>query len=317
MKNNLLQLCVKYIIFISSIVLMLLPLATKVHDYKSKYEPRRSLVNRVDMKGYLYALIGDSVFCSYYVNNDIDTIWKKFESITGHKMYPGALDGSKNSDLVNAAKYISKKMPAYSTVFINIHPLKFILMDQDRKNNYGRQFADLFQEHDFAIYKYLNYLDVNYMDYIQKSLHNTKYELDTKVHYNRVWNIDGDFANKRYLAFLAEKHRPVVSDENLKILSEINQILRENKINAIFILTPLNKDQIYTYSGIPQADNLYFKLNEIHDTTRKYLSKINALSIDLFESMPADCFADLIHTNACGDEIIAKHLADYKSKPLK
>jgi len=45
--------------------------------------------------------------------------------------------------------------------------------------------------------------------------------------------------------------------------------------------------------------------------------EINVSYTDLFEAVPDSCFADLLHTNACGNEIIARSLADYVSREVK
>jgi hypothetical protein len=313
MKHNLSTLSIKLILFVISVILLLLPFAIKVHEYEEKYEPRSSLLNISDMHGYQFALIGDSAFSSNYVNDDSDTIWNKFESFSGVKMFPGALDGARKGDIVNAAKYIAQKLPANSTVFIDIIPTRFIVSEQSARNNYDLQFTDLFQEDKFIIYKYLHYLDVKCLTYVPKLLSGKKSGLNDRFSYNRQWNIDEDFAKNRYMAVLQQTAQ-FASYENMQILNELSGILGIKKINAVFVLTPLNKQEIYMYSEVAKADQYYCRLKEIHDLTLKHLLNISALTIDLFEKVPANCFSDLMHTNACGDEIIAKTLADYSLK---
>lgn len=295
-----------------SIVLILLPLATKAHECQSEHDPRRSLINRDDIINNKFALIGDSVFCSYYVNNDRDAIWNKFESITGCKIFPGALDGAKKGDLVNAAKYISVEMPANSTIFIDIIPTRCVSDESDVKNNYDQQFASLFQKEDSIFYSHVRYLDVNYLDFMARFLSKRKSDLDVKEQYNRRWNINGDFALNRYKGFENTKIN-TTSIDNMKFISDINEIVSKKKIREVFVLTPLNKKEIFTYSDKNDADRIYEKLNKLHSETLKYLHSMNAPYIDLFNAVPDGCFADLVHTNACGDEIIAKALADYAS----
>lgn len=306
MRNKISLLCIKVLTLIATITILLLPFAVYIHDFQKRCEPRSSLLNRNNLENYSFALIGDSAFCSYYVSNYSGTIWKRFESITGEKCFPGALDGAQKGDIVNAAKYISQKLPANSTVFVDIIPTRFMASDRIERDNYKYQFANLFREEDFVVYKYFNYFDLDYPAYMRKYLTHKKNDLHS-THYNRVWNIDGDFAKNRF--DLLNSLIKVTSAKDMHWLEEIASLLRNKKINVVFIMTPINKKQIYAYSDKQKADQMYFGFKEIHDKTKAYLNRINAPNIDLFESVPENCFADLMHTNACGDEIIAQKMA--------
>jgi hypothetical protein len=92
------------------LALILLPWSILIHGVQEKSEPQSSLLHRINTRGYSFASIGDSIFCSYYVNNDNDTIWNKFYLITGKKCFPGSLDGATIGDIVDAAKYISYRL---------------------------------------------------------------------------------------------------------------------------------------------------------------------------------------------------------------
>ena len=313
MKPSLSILGLKLILFVLSVILLLVPCAIKIHEYEKNFEPRSSLLNRADMQGYQFYLIGDSAFSSNYVNDDNDTIWNKFETISGFKMFPGALDGARKGDLVNAAKYIVQKLPEHATVFIDIIPTRFISSDQSSRNNYDVQFAELFQEEKFILYKYLNYLNVKYLTCVPKILRRKKPGPNDSFSYNRQWNIDGDFAKDRYMAVL-QQTAGFVSYENMQVLNEITELFDTKKIKVIFVLSPVNKQEIYTYSEASRADHYYRRLKEIHNMTLQHLNTINATTIDLFEAVPSNCFSDLMHTNACGDEIIARALANYSLK---
>lgn len=309
--------CIKAILFISSLALLLLPLAVKIHDYEKKYKPRSAIFNK-DIDGYSYALVGDSLFCSYYVNDDSDAIWNKFESFTGKKMFPGAIDSVANPDFVAIAEYIAYKMPAHSTVFIDILPTRFITHGRFEKGNYEYEFAELWKKEKFVIYKYLRYWDLDYGKYVCDFIDGKKTDRSHGASYNRIWNIDGDFAKRRYKALntaminKADTEIPL-HNENY-YLAEINRVFHEKKIYAIFVLMPLNKKEIYTYSEKTQANRIYYEIEECYKQTKVYLKEISAEYIDLMDAVPENCFADLFHTNACGDEIIAKALADYVSR---
>jgi hypothetical protein len=323
-RKNLPSLCIKAVLFIFSIAFLLLPFALQIHDFQAKNEPRSSIFTTVDMSGYPFALLGGSAFCSYYVNSDNDSIWKKFESFTGQKCFPGALNGANQADLISAAKCMTYKMPANSTVFIDILPSRFATHARFEKGNHESEFADVLKKEKFAILKYFGYLNLNYLRYLERISRGNKTDRDSYIYYNRIWNVDGDFAKERFSLFVdgfgkvgSDQLSKIESEEIKPFFDEINSIFCKTKISVVFVLMPLNKTQIYTYSDHKQADLIYFELKDINNKIKTYLEKINASYIDLFEAVPDSCFADLVHTNVCGDEIIARSLADYVSRERK
>ena len=69
-------------------------------------------------------------------------------------------------------------------------------------------------------------------------------------------------------------------------------------------------------SAAPVAANMCSLLDEMRELTQAYLTGIGASCIDLFDACPAEGFADVLHTNARGDEVIARALAAYVGKAL-
>lgn len=302
----------KLCIFVSLLSLILLPYANKIHEIQNKYEPRSSILNYPDAEKYSFALIGDSEFCSYFVDDDKDAIWKRFESMTGKECFPGALDAATLGDMINATRYLSHSMPANSTVFINLIPTKFISKERNRASYYGRKFGHLLREQNLNIYyhKYLKYMYHDYFKYSERLLYDIKTDRNGNRDYNRKWDVDGDLAIDRY-----EKFKAISIDYDPNdiagYIDEIKGILDVKNIRGVFVITPLNVKQIFTYSDRQEAGRIYSKLNELHEETKKALNDNRASYIDLYDSVPSHCFADLVHTNACGDEIIARSLADY------
>ena len=207
--------------FVLPVALLFFLFAVRIHDFQARYEPRTAILHIDDMTGYSYAIIGDSSFCSYFVNKEDDTIWKKFETFTGRKCFPGALDNISNGDFVNIARYIAYKIPAHSTVFIDIEMVRFITHDRFEKNHYDCQFADLFKKEKYLIYRYFNYLNQDYLVYAPKLMKGDKSDRDPSVHYDRTWNVDGDFAKDRYRNFISSSDK-IASGENISFLKEID-----------------------------------------------------------------------------------------------
>jgi hypothetical protein len=308
MHKGLSSICLKSTLLALSLLLVMGPVARLIHDFQLKNEPRMSILNGVDATRFHYALIGDSVFCSNYVTDEKDSLWKKFETVTGQPMFPGALSGSGGSDLVNSARYLSTRLPAGSKVFVDLNPLRFLLLDRNRVYNHEQEFADLQRGERWPLYRYYRYLNVNYLSYLPRFVKRNKRELDIKENFDRRWNVDGDYARRRYLAILHQEHQ-MPSEDDLQITDTIRGIFAGKGIDTVFVLTPLNKKMLYAYSDAAAADALYGQIVAIKRQTRDHLRQIAAPVVDVFESVPADCFADLVHTNACGDDLIARSLA--------
>ncbi len=309
MQKSFLGFCARGSLLIACIIFSLLPFALYIHEFQKKYEPRTSIFHNGNIGAYPFILMGDSVFCSNLVSDDRDAIWARFESYTGKKCFPGALTSAEDGDLSAIARYIANKATAGSTVFIDLSLTRVALDKRSEKSNYGRQITDLSLEQKFPSYKYFHYLDLSYLDYVPRSLRSYKVDRAISECYNRVWNVDGDYARIRYN--LLVKKLMASSTENMDIVREIYGIFESKKINAVFVLTPLNKKEIFVYSDKIQADLIYSKLNGVHDRTKSYLDSMKVPYIDLYAAVPEDDFGDLMHTNARGDEIIARALAKY------
>ena len=300
-------------------MLLLILLAVRIHEFQVKYEPRTSLFRKVDLTGYSFALVGDSTLCSLHVNNDKDSIWNKFESITKKKCFPGAVSGITNVDFINAARRIAMKMPAYSTVFIDVLPHRFIMNRRSEKGKYDAQFADVLKQEQSVIWNWLYYLKLDYVTELKHILRGKKTDRDGD-NYNRVWNIDGNVAREKYEAFIRGFNKGLAPVDDLIVeevkpfINEISSIFLGAKIKPVFIIMPLNKTEIYSYSDKIQADIIYNTLKEIKVRIEMHLGDRNLLYMDLFEAVPDKCFADLLHTNTCGDEILVKNLADFSIK---
>ena len=104
------------------------------------------------------------------------------------------------------------------------------------------------------------------------------------------------------------------SEEDMSLLGQIKEVFTTKKSEVVFVLTPVNRELIYAYSEFSQAEAVYGQLKKANGRALRYLNRIDAPVINLFDAVPAVCFADLTHTNACGDEIIARSLAAYLDK---
>lgn len=310
MTQNLLLLICKLVLLGCLVVLLLLPLAMAIHDHREKYETRSSLLYRRDLADYSFALLGDSVFNSRYVDNDSDTIWNKFTSFTGIKCFPGSLYAATLADLVNAAKYLALKMPHGSTVFIDLMPLKFLGTEENHSGLFGSMLSDRLLEEKYPLYRVYTYLNLDYLKYFSDRFHGET-EMNRSVYRNRTWNIDGAPPEMEHFRKNFVRNYKGALLRDMQPLREIDNVLKEKGLHPVFVVTPINKEMMESSPDRRGAAAIYEKVLAARGATRRYLDSMNAVYLDLFDAVPATCFSDLVHTNACGDEIIARALARY------
>ena len=320
MNKSLPALCAKTAFFAGSFFLLLWPLARTVHQYEIQYEPREALFHDGSIGRYPFVLMGSSVFCSVHVDDDRETIWNKFGSFTGQKCFPGALSGARDGDFLGMARYIADNARKDATVFIDITPVYLATYGKAkyRADSYPDEIGDLLAEKSVPGQRLYNYMNLDYLDHVRRLLRRDKKTGESQFHdrsYNIVWNGKSDFARNRYELLLPDITGPSV--ENMDVFQKIHAIFRAKNINAVYVLTPLNKKVLYAFSPKKEADFLRVKLDRLHDRAKLFLDRRKIPYIDLFCAVPDSGFADLVHTNASGDEVIARALAEYASNGPK
>jgi hypothetical protein len=289
-------------------------------------DPRKRILWDGHYDGSKVVMIGDSEFCSFYVDSSDKTIWSRTQSKINEKVFPGALDGCKSADLLNQGRIISSLWPKNTTVFIDIIPSRFIssLLPEPVEGNYEyvfRRHMVLSNSNDNKI-KYLKNKIINYIGetsfflynetalktFVDGLQHQTIYYKEG-LHFNRIWYNEKDgLAYDRFRKF----ENNIVQSKgfgSFDWVTKLDSEFRSKGIRAVFVLTPLNKDLIRKYAQPGSGDAMIRYFNQAHNEIFKYTSKNKLSTIDLYNAADKDSFADMLHTNEQGDEIIANALA--------
>lgn len=313
MDPRLFRFAVRGCLFCLALGVLVVPAAVGIRTFQRRHEPRTALLNGVDPGAYTVALLGDSAFCSFYVNNEADALWSQLETLTGQACFPGALNGAKGGDFLDAAEVLARRLPAASVVFIDIVPTRLMWNAGSHGRNYA--LSAVLTERASGLQACFDDLRVDYLKYAILFLKKDRQKIERKGGYERVWDRDGDFARDRYQMMLSwacwsdpEGVRRKAA-ENIGFLGELDRVFRGRGIRAVFVLTPLNRQQIRTYSSELVAGNVCSLLDGMREMTKAYLRDIGASCIDLFDACPPEGFADVLHTNAVGDAVIARALA--------
>lgn len=289
-------------------------------------DPRKRLLWGGYYDGSKFVMLGDSEFCSYYVDSPEKTIWSRTQSKINEKVFLGALDGSKPADILTQGRIISTLWPNNSTVFINIIPSRFLCssLPEPDDGNY---------DYTFGRHMVVNDFNDNYIKHIKNTIsycvgkasfffynetalktfvdgiQNRPVYYKEGVHYNRIWYKEKDgFAYNRFQKF----ENNIVLSKGFKSFDWINKLnieLGKKRIKAVFVLTPLNAELIRKYARPDSANTLIGHFDQAHNEVRKYLLKNKLSIIDLYDAAGKDDFADMLHTNEQGDEIIANALS--------
>lgn len=314
------------VIILTCFILMISgELFARFTPWQKYMDPRqRILWDNIDAK---YVLLGDSVFCSYYVNSPDRTIWGRVKYHSGHNMFPASLNGAKTDDILNATKILSRSLQTDSIVFIDIIPTRFTYTNlvEPVVGNYNyslrRLTNDLSDTKNTLMYLKNNadyYLaKISFLFRNKEALKNLITGIDTPPkyyntdpHYNRVWNKDGDFAAKRFETF----RQNAIYYKGLKPFAWtliLHKQLSERGIKAVFVLTPLNKDLIHTLTSKTNDSELVTFLDKSHSEFSNFMAKNGMHSIDLYNSANSNEFADMIHTNEQGDDRIALSIVNW------
>lgn len=301
------------LIFVASILML-----ERILEAREK-NPREAILWPQDLSTFRTALLGDSVFCSYYVDREEETLWRQLEVLTGTPCFPGALDGARHDDFLGASRYLAGQLQPGSVVFIDIIPTRFITSEQidNTGGNYANAFARLNLtgeawetrvEHQMnRLYLYRNPDSLKKL--FRSMLRPVPPFFGNDLHRNRRWDDpDDQFAANRFKIF-----RQIVSGKHeirgFDLLSEIQKIFRPSGITPVFVLTPLNSAEIELLAPAPEAEHIRVLLANLHRQALSVLRENEAEYLDMFDQLQGEDFADLVHTNTSGDRKVATALA--------
>ncbi len=290
-----------------------------------KQTHKKQLFYADDFRDYQAILLGDSVFTSCYTDTENQSLWIKIADYTGLRTFPGALDAAKICDIRAAATYLADKILPNTLIIIDITPLQsFHANDRKFENN----FFHLIGYHSATIssveaawnyifhpilsplpfYRNFDLAEITLKDITKKNkLNNAPY------FYNRKWDLgDTDFAQKRYTDFWVAFDPKSYTSAKTEHLSQLVETLAPKTNRILFVFTPLNRELIHTFSKPAAAEALISTLERNKDNIEQFLQTHNLAYIDTFDSVPSEGFADLIHTNALGDDIMARKIAGHR-----
>lgn len=287
-------------------------------DYQ---DPRARLLWDGDYDGSPIVLIGDSEFSSYYVDSPAQTLWARLEAMRRVRVFPAALNGAKPDDMLAVARHVARAWPASTVVYADVPPTRFVVtrVEEPPLGNYPDALmrrhgippagAGPLQQLEAAVYRTAvrPFFLVRNREFLGNIVDRPEH-FGRYAHHHRVWSADERFARDRFTMF----ERNAVLDARPRPfdwLAELSAILSAANLRPTLVFTPPNEALIDAYATEPAR--LKEHLRQIQEAAIRYAREHGVDLIDLTGAIPSECFADLVHTNVCGDDIIARRMADH------
>jgi hypothetical protein len=313
----------KGILFVVSLAILLLgieALLTSTTSWRRFEDPHERILWDGAYDGTRIVLLGGSEFASIYVRSQSDRLWARLEAYSGEPVFPGALNGARLPDVVAAAVHVSQEWPPGTTVFISLAPTRFVASraEEPAVGNYAHVY---FRQYgiDGTSDRPLRRLggQVNrrllrpfYASRTRSVLSNL---IDRPGHpgwmRHRVWR-DERVAKERFELF----ERSVIMGTQPHRLESLERVLRpleEAGLRPVCVLTPLNEELVRTFASVHPPSEILQHLRRTAAAVKLHLSERRRAVIDLTDVVPSSCFFDLVHLNTCGDDLMAKRLAEW------
>ena len=296
--------------------------------WRSSQDPRERILWDSEFDGSPVVLIGDSEFCSWYVDSPQETLWARLSARSGKRVFPAVLNAAAPKDILLIAERVAALWPPGTTAFIGIIPTRIFVPHKTSLPSatyYGAQFRLLVNHHyadegwlqrvegrlilDLARRSFLIGNQKWILRYLKARLKGGPEPLPADAR-NRTWNIDGGFALNRFRSLESTLAAGSVNHVvPLSWVRSLEEVLSDRGIRPVFVLLPLNAALIRQYSDEKVATEQV--LRSSHDYLVRELLASGFSFVDLFRELDSSSFADLLHTNSRGDDAIAAALSHW------
>ncbi|MBZ5588969.1 MAG: hypothetical protein LAO05_10445 [Acidobacteriia bacterium] len=289
-------------------------------------DPRRRLLWEEDLSRWRIFLLGDSAFCSNFVDRPEETLWARLSKLQNEEVFPGALNGATEEQVIEQARLLTRAGSIGSrVVFLDVVATKFLRFGQPLEGSnavydkaLARRFAgklrlpcSLDEVEAWLLYNctkpffLLRCRDATEA-LVKAAGHRPRYFHDG-ANRDRVWRDGSGFARERFERFLESRNNSRTAP-TLDWVLRACAVLRGAGIRPVVVIYPLNRALIQDYLGTVDGEKLYGQFARARQAEMAKLRGRGIDTVDLLDRVPSEGFADLVHTNVRGDEIVAQEL---------
>ena len=282
-------------------------------------------------------LLGDSAFCSYYVEREEDTLWARLSTLTGKAVFPGALDGARGPDILMAAEVVAGSWPPGTAVVIELAPTKLLPLAEspaerlaEREGNYkrwlDRRIARRAGEAPLqSVERWLRFhaaspfLAVRHPELLESLARRALGALrPTRRVPSRhaVWTDKREAVGGKLDQLLAKVRWGGKRPDAAWLIAAV-QVLRAAKLRPLVFVGPFNHDLVGQVAGGETAEQLRVLLAAGRADLADRLAAAGAPLVQMPADPPTECFSDFVHPNTCGEEAVARYLADRLRDPIE
>ena len=315
----------KGVVFAVSLAAILLGaeiLLTSMTSWRRYEDPRARILWEGAFDGTRLVLLGGSEFASLYVDSLSERLCVRLEAYSGQAVFPGALNGARLPDVLAAAIQVSREWPAGTTVVISLAPTGFVESRAEEPAD-GNFSAVYFRRYgiDTANDGYLHRLRGQIQRWVLRPFiaDRTRSALANLVDRprppgwmrRRSWLEERAGVPKMRFEFFERNLVMGGPPRSFESLGRIQHQLEIAGMRSVFVLTPLNESLVRSFASVHAAAAILHRIRGTVAAVKTYLEARHALVIDLTDGFPAECFFDLVHLNTCGDDLMAKRLAEW------
>lgn len=288
-------------------------------------DPRERILWDRNMRDARVVLVGDSLFCSYYVDGPEQTLWTRLSEGLHVAVFPAGLSGATPADLLLVANRVVAHVRPGAVVLVDLHPIHVFSPGaiDTRESRYAAWFrelddagqtlplpgdlrpASLLTERSFVLGNH-----ERLHRYLSGTLQPASAYYKTRWHRDRRWDDDADgYARQRFenmqAAFSNGKRNPRLT--SFDWVRRLDATFKRAGLQPVFVLTPLNQPMMALYAGGDRSFPAMLAASRAYLLEQLRASGITY--VDLYSALGPDLFADLIHPNARGDDRMAAILA--------
>jgi hypothetical protein len=290
-------------------------------------DPRRRLLWEEDLSRWRVFLLGDSVFCSDFVDRPEEAVWARMSVLLNEDVFAGALNGATEEHIVEEARLVARAKGTQGGVgFLDVVAMRFVVSSEHVGGNTAAFDKALARRYAGRLRFPCTLAELEtWLEYgctrpffllrnreateavVRAAAHTPRY---FRTGDNRVWSESGDFARERFERALKRK-RASKTAPSLDWVLQACGAMRAAGMRPVVVVYPLNRPLLNEYLGEAEAAQLYGEVSRGRDAETARLRALGIDAIDLLDAVPSEGFADLDHTNTRGDGIVAEALSSW------
>jgi hypothetical protein len=292
------------------------------------WKAAQNRINRIQwdtpQPGCRIVLLGDSVFNAEIGGDPPRTLWNRLGHYAGTDVFPATFSGARPPDILNAARWLTRQdLARDAVVFIGIHPMRLMSSPGPRGGVY-RKWAWVAVPPEWnptveglervLVYTWTRPFFLLTHPPVWEEFVNVTLNLEPKkrqlVEGKKIWweRIDDNF---QVLQKSLEENGTRRIPEYLVNYDRAQSILRAKGFRPVVVCTPLNRALIEKYCTPEKAQEIFAQVEETRSRLIEHQKQKGFESADLTNVLPSESFADVLHPNAVGNDLLARAMLEW------